>query len=78
MCHKGVCQRERLRSPGESCLGSVGFGLEVLPAEIGQFLGRVGRAQGHRRGGTAAPLTGWLPLALQVFAQPQGSVLVEP
>lgn len=58
MCHKGVCQRERLCSPGESCLGSVGFGLEVLPAEIERFLGRAGLAQGHRRGEYSSTVNG--------------------
>lgn len=52
--------------------------MEVLPAEIERFLGRAGLAQGHRRGSTAAPLMGWLPSSLQVFAQPRGSVPVEP
>lgn len=50
MCHEAVYQRERLLTRrSEFCLGSVGFGLEVLPAEIGQFLGWAGLEQGHRR-----------------------------
>lgn len=61
MCHEGVYWRERLCLPGKSCLGSVGFDLEVLPAEIGQFLSGVHLGQGDRKRSTAAPKMVWLP-----------------